>query len=122
MAKEEELSVDEVCHRLILELAAEEGDETALAQVEFWGGFDKIKKALERAARAAAEAARRAAETAAALAKIVERYGPDLIKAAEALGKDLTKLSFGAVENFAKWFEQMKKECRKNPHLRIARP
>ena len=51
MAKEEGLSVDEVCRRLILELAAEEGDETELAQVQFWGGFDKIRKAFKRAAK-----------------------------------------------------------------------
>ena len=61
MSKKEGLSVDEVCRQLMLELAAEEGDESALAQIE-WGWFNDIKRKLEQAARAAAEAARRVAE------------------------------------------------------------
>ena len=54
MAKEEGLSVDEVCRRLILELAAEEGDETELAQKKVRGY--KNMKALKRAAKKLAAA------------------------------------------------------------------
>ena len=52
VAEEEELSVEEVCDQLIAELAApEEGDETTLAQVQFWGS---IKRAVSKAAKTVA--------------------------------------------------------------------
>ena len=81
MAKENGISVDEVCRRLTLELAAEEGDEFALAQVE-WGLWNKFKRAVERAARAAAEAARRIAEEA---KRAAERAAEEARRAAEAI-------------------------------------
>ena len=84
VAKEEGISVDEVCRRLMLELAAEEGDEFALAQVE-WGFINKIKREIERAARAAAEAARRIAEEARRAAEEVRRKAEEARRAAEAI-------------------------------------
>ena len=68
----------------MLELAAEEGDEFALAQVE-WGLFNKIKREVERAARAAAEAARRIAEEARRAAEEVRRKAEEARRAAEAI-------------------------------------
>ena len=57
MAGDEGISLEEVCEQLLAELAAQEGDETALAELEFinlgdWG------KAIENAAREAARKAK----------------------------------------------------------------
>ena len=47
VAEDEGLSVEEVCDQLIAELAApEEGDETTLAQVQFW---NKIVRSVAKA-------------------------------------------------------------------------
>ena len=47
VAEDEGLSVEEVCDQLIAELAApEEGDETTLAQVQFFGGWGRIRRAV----------------------------------------------------------------------------
>ena len=56
MAGDEGLSLEEVCEHLLAELAANGGDETALAELEFIN-FGDWGKAIENAAR---EAARRA--------------------------------------------------------------
>ena len=53
VAEEEELSVEEVCDQLIAELAApEEGDETTLAQVQFFGGWGRrFRRAVQKAVK-----------------------------------------------------------------------
>ena len=56
---DEGLSVEEVCDELLTELAAQEGDETALAEVE---SIDVIRRAIEEAAKEAARRVREAAE------------------------------------------------------------
>ena len=56
MAEDEGVSLEEVCDQLLAELAAQEGDETALAELEFIN-FGDWGKAIENAAK---EAARRA--------------------------------------------------------------
>ena len=61
-------------------------------------------------------------EKAVALAKIRQRYGPDVIEAAQALDKDLTKLSTEAVGDFAKWFEGLKKVCALDDSIYILKP
>ena len=56
---DEGLSVEEVCDELLAELSAQEGDETALAEVE---SIDAIRRAIEEAAKEAARRVREAAE------------------------------------------------------------
>ena len=56
MAGDEGLSLEEVCEQLLAELAAQGGDETALAELEFIN-FGDWGRAIENAAK---EAARRA--------------------------------------------------------------
>ena len=94
MAKEEGISVDEVCRRLILELAAEDGDESALAQISFNNYREAIERATEAATRHAAKAAEAAkvaaaeaiaaAEVAAAEAEAIAAAEAEAIAAAEA--------------------------------------
>ena len=108
MAKEQGLTVDEVCSQLMLELAEEEGGESTLAQFVF-SGYEKLKEALDWAARQAAEAykrerARRAAEEArraaealkAAEDKIRRLYGQEVLDAMKATERNL--VSFASKE------------------------
>ena len=53
MAEDEGVSLEEVCDQLLAELAAQEGDETALAELEFIN-FGDWGRAIENAAKEAA--------------------------------------------------------------------
>ena len=111
MAKEEGLSVDEVCRQLMVELAAEEGDESALAQIE-WGWFNDIKRKLEEAARRAAEAARRVAEELLrTVTRITNIVGQEVVDAMKAMGKEVGKMTDDAAREFAKWYNHQKARC-----------
>ena len=87
-------------------------DETVLAQSEFIlpHGIDQF------------EEARRAIVASAILASIRERYGSDVIEAAQALDKDLTKLSAEAVGDWVKWLEGLKETCALDDSLYILKP
>ena len=112
MSKKEGLSVDEVCRQLMLELAAEEGDEFALAQIE-WGWFNDIKRKLEEAARRAAEAARRVAEELLrTVTRITNIVGQEVVDAMKAMGKEVGKMTDAAAKEFVKWYNIWKKKCR----------
>ena len=86
MAGDEGLSLEEVCEHLLAELAANGGDETALAELEFIN-FGNWGRAIENAAKEAARKAREAAEWAARKAR----------EAAEAL----FRTAVGAAEDTA---------------------
>ena len=113
MSKKEGLSVDEVCRQLMLELAAEEGDESALAQIE-WGWFNDIKRKLEEAARRVAEAARRVAEELLrTVTRITNLVGQEVVDAMKAMGKEVGKMTDAAAREFAKWYNRQKTRCRR---------
>ena len=90
MAGDEGLSPEEVCEQLLAELAAQGGDETALAELEFID-FGAIGSAIENAAKEAARRAREAAEWAARKAR----------EAAEALFRS----AVGAAEDTARMLQ-----------------
>ena len=87
MAEDEGLSLEEVCEQLLAELAAQGGDETALAELEFID-FGAWGRAIENAAKEAARRAKEAAEWAARKAR----------EAAEALFRS----AVGAAEDTAR--------------------
>ena len=81
----EGLSVEEVCDELLAELAAQAGDETALAEVEMID-FGSWGRAIEDAAKEVARRTREAAEYAARKAREAAEWAARKAReAAEAL-------------------------------------
>ena len=97
----------------MLELAAEEGDESALAQIE-WGWIKNIKREIERAARRIAEDARFLAEgLARTVTRITNLVGQEVVDAMEAFGKEVGKMTDAAAKEFEKFYLMWKEKCRR---------